>query len=46
MEKRTGTTDVNIMNRIQVMEDKILGEEDTTGHMVNWSNKMPNVKRF
>jgi hypothetical protein len=29
LEKRTGTTDINITNRLQEMEDKNLGIEDT-----------------
>ena len=41
--KRTETTDASITNRIQEMEERISGVDNTKGERIHRSKKMPNV---
>ena len=45
LEKKSGTIDVSISNRIQEMEERISCAEDSTENMVTKSKKIQNVKR-
>jgi hypothetical protein len=43
--KKSGTIDESISNRIQEMEEKISGAEDSIENMAQQSKKMQNAKR-
>jgi hypothetical protein len=43
--KKLGTIDTSISNRIQEMEERTLGAEDSIGNMAQQSKKMQNAKR-
>jgi hypothetical protein len=43
--KKSGTIDVSIRNRIQEMEERISGAEDSIGNMDTTIKKMQNAKR-
>ena len=42
--KKSGTIDVSISNRIQEMEERISGAEDSIENMTQQSKKMQNAK--
>jgi prefoldin subunit 5 len=42
--KKSGTIDASISNRIQEMEEKISGAEDSIGNMEKQSKKIQNAK--
>jgi hypothetical protein len=42
--KKSGTIDMSISNRIQEMEERISGAEDSIGNMDKISKKMQNAK--
>jgi acetyl-CoA carboxylase alpha subunit len=44
LRKKSGTIDVSISNRIQEMEERISGTEDSIGSMAQQSKKMQNAK--
>jgi predicted nucleic acid-binding Zn-ribbon protein len=44
--KKSGTIDANISNRIQEIEERISGAEDSIENMAQQSKKMQNAKRF
>jgi chromosome segregation ATPase len=43
--KKSGTIDVNISNKIQEMEERISGAEDSIENIAQQSKKMENAKR-
>jgi hypothetical protein len=43
--KKSGTIDVSISNRIQEMEERISGTEDSIENMAKQSKKVQNAKR-
>ena len=43
--KKSGTIDVSISNRIQEMEERISGAEDSIENIAQQSKKMQNAKR-
>ena len=44
--KRSGVIDASITNRIQEIEERISGAEDTIGNMNKLSKKMQKAKNF
>jgi TolA-binding protein len=45
LEKKSGTIDASISNRIQEMEERFSGAEDSIEKMDTTINKMQNAKR-
>jgi hypothetical protein len=45
LEKRSGVIDAGIANRIQEIEERISGAEDTIETLTQHSKKMENAKR-
>jgi hypothetical protein len=43
--KKSGTIDASISNRMQEMEERILGAEDSIGTWTQQSKEMQNAKR-
>ena len=43
--RKSGNTDVSISNRIQEMEERISGAEDSIENMTQQSKKLQNAKR-